>query len=242
MIATSNIANIASWATVVVVLCALWILLAIRVGKDAQRRGRNGWVWGFLLIFNPVIFGVAYLVVRNRDPEAVYPTWVPDQLVNQTSIYRLYKWWPLQIKVTTGAFAALAVFLVWNSAVGATGPGWVFTTLWVVGVCYVGYGLLWRMAYELELKDDVLHWKTPLRSGSVHLNDVRAMHPWSWSPNAEAIDLENGKRLLVMVQKGFNAFTDDVASRAPRLPITVSRFADIADRWPGARSGYKRRD
>jgi hypothetical protein len=136
-------------------------------------------------------------------------------------------------------FAGIGVFLVWDSATGAAGPGWAFTGFWLVAVCYMAYGFLWRTAYELELRNDVLCWKTPLRSGQVALRDIRELHPWVWGRNAEAIDFMDGRRILVMVQQGFTAFANDLAASAPGLPITVSRWANVADRW-GGESGYRR--
>ena len=47
---------------------AVFVLLAVLVGRDAVRHGRDGWLWGSLFVFSPVIFGIAYLVIRNREP------------------------------------------------------------------------------------------------------------------------------------------------------------------------------
>lgn len=97
-----------------------FVLLAVVVGRDAQRHGRDGWLWGSLFVLSPVVFGIA-----------------------------------------------------------------------------------------------------------------------AWGRNAEAIDLADGRRILVMVQQGFSDFVEDLAASAPGLPITLGRWAGIADRWGGA-SGYHR--
>jgi hypothetical protein len=40
--------------------------IAWLIGRDANRRGRNGWAWGVLFLWQPVIVGIAYLLVRRR--------------------------------------------------------------------------------------------------------------------------------------------------------------------------------
>ena len=55
------------------------ILIGVNLGKDAQRRGRNGRTWGILFVFNPVIFGLAYLVVRKRASPSMRSEWLPAE-------------------------------------------------------------------------------------------------------------------------------------------------------------------
>jgi hypothetical protein len=40
--------------------------VALIIGRDASRRGRNGWVWGLLFLWQPLVVGVVYLMVRRR--------------------------------------------------------------------------------------------------------------------------------------------------------------------------------
>lgn len=39
---------------------------AVLIGRDAKRHGRNGWAWGPLFLWQPVIVGITYLIFRSR--------------------------------------------------------------------------------------------------------------------------------------------------------------------------------
>jgi MFS family permease len=60
-------AALAYLGVAVVVLIVLGPL-AFLIGRDANRRRRNGWVWGLMFPWQPVIVGVVYLIVRHRPP------------------------------------------------------------------------------------------------------------------------------------------------------------------------------
>ena len=47
-------------------LLVLFAPLAWLIARDATRRGRNGWVWAVLFLWQPVIVGIVYLLVRRR--------------------------------------------------------------------------------------------------------------------------------------------------------------------------------
>jgi hypothetical protein len=53
---------------IAVAFYAVVIVIAVILGRDAQGHGRNGWAWGAMFVFNPIIFGIAYLFVRNKVP------------------------------------------------------------------------------------------------------------------------------------------------------------------------------
>jgi hypothetical protein len=42
--------------------------LALLVGRDARRRGRNGWAWALMFLWQPVIVGAVYFFLRRRPP------------------------------------------------------------------------------------------------------------------------------------------------------------------------------
>jgi hypothetical protein len=200
----------------------------------------NGWIWATLCFFSPVVFGVAYLLARHAAARSSSTDLPPTDQPYSTSVYSLYKWWPIQITGTISIFAAIGVLLVVMSATGRNGPGWIFTGCWLAAFCLAAWMFLWRVVYQLQLHDNVLTWKAPLRSGSVCLPDIQAIHPWNWGVNVEAIDLADGQTLLVMVQKGFRSFIGDVAKMAPAIPIRLGRFSSLADRWPRIGNGYSR--
>jgi hypothetical protein len=222
----------------VVAFFLLFLGFSVLVGHDAQRRGMSGWMWGAVCFFSPVVFGLVYVVVRHKSGRVSYIDSPSPGQAGRLSVYSLYKWWPAQVIATIGLCVLVATFLVVTSARSTTGPGWAFTGAWIAVLVLSGYEFLSRVAYRLELQNDGLRWKTPLHSGSVSLRDIREFRPWG--PNAEAISLTDGRRLLAMVQRGFSAFMVDVAEQAPDIPIRVSRFSKITDRTPGWYSGYSR--
>jgi len=57
------------YLVVALVLLAVFGPIAALIGRDANRHGRNGWAWGLLFLWQPVVVGIAYLIVRrNRHP------------------------------------------------------------------------------------------------------------------------------------------------------------------------------
>jgi hypothetical protein len=50
-----------AYLVVTVVLLLVFGPLAFLIGRDANRRGKNGWAWGLLFFWQPVIVGIAYL-------------------------------------------------------------------------------------------------------------------------------------------------------------------------------------
>jgi hypothetical protein len=67
----------------VIVLAAVFVPLAYLLGRDAMRHGRHGWAWGLVFLWQPIIVGVIYLVIRGRPPRhrrasMAAPGWYPD--------------------------------------------------------------------------------------------------------------------------------------------------------------------
>ncbi len=54
------------WLAIGLGLLAVFGSLAYLIGRDANRRGRNGSAWGLLFLWQPVIVGIAYLFVRRK--------------------------------------------------------------------------------------------------------------------------------------------------------------------------------
>ena len=115
----------------------------------------------------------------------------------------------LRAKLHRILFVVVAVVILAASAAGQGGPGWAFAIPWSLGVVVVSQAFLLRVAYELRLEGDVLAWKTPLRSGSVHLADIGRLRPAVWGRNAEQIELTSGKR--------------DHRHRSIRIPVRRAR-------------------
>jgi hypothetical protein len=71
------------YMAVAVVLAAVFGPLAWLLGRDASRHGRNGWAWGLFFLWQPMVVGLVYLVIRGRPPRrnsesTVAPGWYPD--------------------------------------------------------------------------------------------------------------------------------------------------------------------
>lgn len=66
------------WLAIGLGLLALFGPLAYLIGRDANRRGRNGWTWGLLFLWQPVIVGTIYLIIRRNKPD-YHPRW-PDRV------------------------------------------------------------------------------------------------------------------------------------------------------------------
>ena len=56
------------WLAIGLGLLAVFGPLAFLIGRDANRRGRNGLAWGLLFLWQPVIVGIVYLFARRKTP------------------------------------------------------------------------------------------------------------------------------------------------------------------------------
>jgi hypothetical protein len=160
------------------------------------------------------------------------------------SVYRLFRFWRLQIIGTSVLFWAIAIAMLAADAAGLNGPPWPFALLWSAACVYITLSFLLRVPYELTLADGLLAWKTPMRSGSVPVSEIRELRPYPSGPNAELIQLEDGRRLIVLMRKGFQQFLDDLSRAAPGLSLTVSPyFSKLAERSRfQTGSGYEHHD
>jgi hypothetical protein len=146
-------------------------------------------------------------------------------------------WRPLAIGLALYFTAAAGVLVVQ----AATGPvPWTFTILWLCAYAWVMPQVLLRFAYQLELRDGIVRWKTAVRSGHFAVNDVRSVRPYRWGRNAEVVELRNGQKLFVMIMRGFREFAADLAENAPFAQIEVGRFTQTAERRPGSKNYYER--
>jgi hypothetical protein len=55
--------------------------------------------------------------------------------------------------------------------------GLAFFAVWLAVGCIVGYQLLWKVSYRLELEGDTLRWFTPFRRGEVHVGEILSITP-----------------------------------------------------------------
>jgi uncharacterized membrane protein YhaH (DUF805 family) len=50
------------------VMLAVLIPVAVLTARDARASGRNPWVWSLLFVWQPMIVGIVYLIVRRHPP------------------------------------------------------------------------------------------------------------------------------------------------------------------------------
>lgn len=65
------------FALVCLVLAGVYLVLfgpiALLLGRDAVRHSRDGWLWALLFLWQPVVVGLIYLVIRRRPPRRPVP-------------------------------------------------------------------------------------------------------------------------------------------------------------------------
>lgn len=231
------------FAVAAVVVAVLLTALAVLVSRDAERHGRNGLLWGAMFFVQPVVVAAVYMFIRKRTPPQRTPPPSAPPVHGQpgsfVSVYRLWRGWPAGVIAGTFLFATSAALLLWVTVTGRQSPGWVFTCFWIAAAALIGHSFVWRVAYELQIRDGVLFWRTPVRSGSIHVADVRKLYPHFWGSSIEVFEFADGKRLWVMTAKGLQEFTADLAVEVPGLPVRLGRFAEIAERRQ-VHSMYKR--
>lgn len=64
----TGLGAVLAWIAIGVGLLAVYGGLAYLIGRDANRRGRNGLAWGLLFLWQPVIVGIVYLFARRNRP------------------------------------------------------------------------------------------------------------------------------------------------------------------------------
>lgn len=214
---------------------ALLIGLAIVIGRDAERHDRDGWLWGALFVFFPIIFGVAYFVVRRREPRSLYPSWTPEEGpeapakmggMGKYSALPFGRAFPLFI-----AGFCLAIDLV-TIPTGSLFFNVAFSLMLLV----LAYISCWHIVSELELEGDRLVWRAALRSGVVNVHELAQIEPGTGlMRNAETLVMTNGTKLSVMGGTRFRRFCDALRMLRPDLEVSLSGMTLRQERIWGRR-------
>ncbi len=107
-----------------------------------------------------------------------------------------------------------------------------FFVLWVVVVIFGLRWYLFEYAYDLRFDNEWLYWKSPLRSGRASLQGLRLVRA-RWGTDG-FIESSDGRRIRVLVQKGFIRFCGRLADRCPGLQVRIGWVTRVLEWLPGS--------
>jgi len=112
--------------------------------------------------------------------------------------------------------------------------------LWLLIAGWDLYWFLVRFAYAADLDSGTLRWRTPLRSGTFALGQLRAVRPsWIFS-NVQVLQRREARPVLLWAVRGFSRFMDSVVVQRPDLPVRFQLQGRLAERMP-VRSSFRPR-
>jgi hypothetical protein len=129
----------------------------------------------------------------------------------------MYALWRAQILAMFAVFVVAGVLMVVAIAAGSGPPVW-FAAFWLAALVWNSYWFLFRIAYQLDLTERELYWRTPFRNGSIALTDLVELRPHRFGSSIEVIQLADGAKILVMVRKGFVEFMAENPTSRPTGP------------------------
>ena len=107
-----------------------------------------------------------------------------------------------------------------------------FFVLWVVVVIFGLRWYLFEYAYDLRFDNEWLYWKSPLRSGRASLQGLRLVRA-RWGTDG-FIESSDGRRIRVLVQKGFTRFCGRLAEQCPGLQVRIGWVTRLIEWLPGS--------
>ncbi|MGH7685688.1 MAG: hypothetical protein ACREN2_02555 [Candidatus Dormibacteria bacterium] len=151
--------------------------------------------------------------------------------------YALYRFYRLQIRLTLAVFAAAAVFVVLAAVIGigssgSPPPPLTFAMFFTACVLWLEYWFGFRIAYWMEARDGWLTWRTPLRSGSVPISEVRSIYSSALLQGMGVVRTTRG-RILIFPTQYFPQFADRMAALYPSVVARVGRFSRFSARLSG---------
>jgi hypothetical protein len=147
--------------------------------------------------------------------------------------YSLGRWYRAFVFFSTAWFGVGIVLVIWNLLTTSESiPRRAFFMLWIV---LVAFGLRWYLfeyAYDLHFDDEWLYWKSPLRSGRASLHELRLVQA-RWGTDG-FIESSDGRRIRVLVQKGFTRFGSRLADRCPWIQVRIGWVTRFLEWFPGS--------
>ena len=146
------------------------------------------------------------------------------------SLGRGYRVFVFFLAAWFGAGIALVIFHLITTSESM--PVRVFLMVWVVVVVL---GLRWYLfdyACDLRFDGEWLYWKAPLRSGRASLQDLKLVRA-RWGTDG-FIESSDGRRIRVLVQKGFIRFCGRLADQCPGLQVRIGWVTRVLEWLPGS--------
>jgi hypothetical protein len=139
-----------------------------------------------------------------------------------------------RISIFFGAAFLLLVAPLVGQEVVSPGQSWGGRALFVVWLIAMLYGLyqnLYQLAYELQSSDNMLTWRSPLRTGRLPLSELRRIY--SSRVSLGVLEAADGRRIQIYAQKGFRTFVSRLVQRNPNIDVSLSWYFRLVERLPG---------
>jgi hypothetical protein len=112
------------------------------------------------------------------------------------------------------------------------------TLIWLLIAGWNLYWFLLRFAYAVDLEDDVLRWRAPLRSGTLPIATLRRVRSSRIFSNVQIMEIGDGAPILVWAVKGVGQLMDALEAQRPGLDFHLSLQERLAERMP-VRSSFR---
>jgi hypothetical protein len=152
--------------------------------------------------------------------------------------YALYRLYRAQIVLTLVVFAVAAVFVdiaatVGLGSTGASPPSIAFALFFTGCVLWVGYWFGFRIAYWIEARPDRLAWRTAFRSGSLPIDDVRAIYSSAPLSGMGVLRTTKG-RIFIFPTRYFPQFADRMGELYPAIDVRLGKLSRFSARLSGS--------
>jgi len=147
--------------------------------------------------------------------------------------YSLGRWYRVFVFFLTAWFGVGIALVIFHLVTAdESTPVRAFMTLWIVLVLWGLRWYLFEYAYDLRFDSEWLYWKSPLRSGRASLQGLRLVRA-RWGTDG-FIESSDGRRIRVLVQKGFIRFCGRLADQCPGLQVRIGWVTRVLEWLPGS--------
>jgi hypothetical protein len=147
--------------------------------------------------------------------------------------YRMPSLYLVPIFIVLPVLAIGGVMMIVSAVQDQEAPPLVFTLLWIAAVSWIAYGLLFRLSHRIDLYEDALYWRAPMRHGRLDLHRLVAVRPGRLDWGRAVFESTDDRTVVTRVERGFAPFAAAVQAAAPHARVSVGRYARIVERLPG---------